>query len=44
VHTEEVNFRGFIEMHLRTPGVYMVSFISYEGAVLETKKLLIGGN
>ena len=42
--TEEVNNRGFIEMFLRTPGAYMVSFISYNGRLLETKKLIIGGH
>jgi hypothetical protein len=44
VHHEEVNNRGLIEMFLRTPGAYMVSFISYDGSVLETKKLIIGGH
>lgn len=42
--TEAVNNRGFLEMYLRTPGAYMVSFIGYDGSVLETKKLIIVGN
>jgi len=44
IQYEMLNDRGLIEMHLRTPGVYMVSFIGYDGSVLETKKLLIIGN
>jgi len=42
--TEEVNNRGFIEMFLRTPGAYMVSFIGHDGHLVETKKLIIGGH
>ena len=42
--TEAVNNRGFLEMHLRTPGAYMVSFIGSDGSVLETKRLIIVGN
>ncbi len=41
---EEVNNRGLIQLFLRTPGAYMVSFISYDGHVLETQKLIIGGH
>ncbi|HSC39081.1 MAG TPA: T9SS type A sorting domain-containing protein [Chitinophagaceae bacterium] len=44
MRVEEVNNRGFIEMFLRTPGAYMVSFISYDGTVLDTRKLIIGGH
>ncbi|MFT3932331.1 MAG: T9SS type A sorting domain-containing protein [Chitinophagaceae bacterium] len=44
IHYEMVDNRGLIEMHLRTPGVYMVSFIGYDGSVLETKRLIIIGN
>jgi hypothetical protein len=44
IHYEMVDNRGLIEMHLHTPGVYMVSFIGYDGSVLETKKLIIIGN
>lgn len=42
--TEAVDNRGFLELYLRTPGAYMVSFIGYDGSVLETKKLIIAGN
>jgi len=42
--TEAVNNRGFLEMYLRTPGAYMVSFIGNDGEVLATKRLIIAGN
>ncbi|MBS1567613.1 MAG: T9SS type A sorting domain-containing protein [Bacteroidetes bacterium] len=42
--TEAVNDRGFLEMRLRTPGTYMVCFISADGSVLETKRVVIVGN
>jgi hypothetical protein len=38
---EPVNERGIIEMELRTPGTYVVGFISFTGQIMETKKLLI---
>ena len=44
MRVEKVNNRGFIEMFLRTPGAYFVSFISYDGSLLDTKKLIIGGH
>jgi hypothetical protein len=36
-----VNERTIIEMRLYLPGVYMISFISHGGQLLETKKLVI---
>jgi hypothetical protein len=41
MHKEEVNGRGIIEMQLRTPGTYMVGFITFGGQILDTKKLVI---
>lgn len=41
IREEAVNERTIIEMRLYLPGVYMVSFISYGGQLLETKKLVI---
>jgi hypothetical protein len=43
IHREEVNERGIIEMQLRTPGTYMVGFISFGGQIMDTKKLVITG-
>jgi hypothetical protein len=41
IREEAVNERTIIEMRLHLPGVYMVSFISHGGQLLETKKLVI---
>ncbi len=43
IHREEVKERGIIEMQLRTPGTYMVGFISFGGQIMDTKKLVITG-
>jgi len=31
-------------MFIRMPGAYMVSFIGYDGKVIETQRLIIGGH
>ena len=41
IKMEAVNERAIIEMYLRTPGTYMVGFISFSGQLVETKKLVI---
>lgn len=40
---EPVNERSVIEMYLPIPGTYMVSFVSFGGRVVESKKLLVRG-
>ena len=40
---ELVNERSIIEMYLPIPGTYMVSFVSFSGRIVDTKKLLVRG-
>ena len=43
IHEEQVNGRNVIPMFIYKPGAYFVSYLSFSGQIIETKKLLIVG-
>lgn len=43
LRVEPVNGRSIIEMYGLIPGTYMVSFMSWKGYIVETKKLVVTG-